>query len=147
MAITVNNKISTLLKKNKILVIDDINSANKEEVFDIITKCNLYVNSKFSVPTTCNEIINKDSRTISTMNKLFTELNSAINNKKSTLFTNDTQLRNFKAKLLHWCNNDFSNVVEKLDRQEDVTIVVNNEMSKHEKIFIRILAEDRKSVV
>lgn len=141
MAITVNNKISTLLKKNKILVIDDINSANKEEVFDIITKCNLYVNSKFSVPTTYNEIINKDSRTISTMNKLFTELNSAINNKKSTLFTNDTQLRNFKAKLLHWCNNDFSNVVEKLDRQEDVTIVVNNEMSKHEKIFIRVLAD------
>lgn len=141
MIITVNDKISTLLKKNKILVIDDINSSNKDEVFSIIDKCDLYMDKKFSVPTTNNEIISKRSRTISIMNQLFTELNNSINRKDSAIFTSDTQLRNFKVKLLYWCANDFSRVVEKLDRQEDVVIVINNEMSKHEKIFIRVLAD------
>ena len=75
------------------------------------------------------------------MNQLFTELNNAINAKKSKLFTTDTQLRNFKVKLLYWCANDFSSVIEKLDKQENVTIVINHELSKHEKIFVRILAD------
>ena len=141
MIITVNDKLSTLLKKNKILVIDDINSTNKEEVFDIIDNCDLYIDSKFSVPTSNNEIIGKRSRVISIMNQLFTELNNAMNAKKSQLFTTDTQLRNFKVKLLYWCANDFSSVVEKLDRQENVTIVINHELSKHEKIFVRVLAD------
>ena len=141
MIITVNDKLSTLLKKNKILVIDDINSTNKEEVFDIIDNCDLYIDSKFSVPTSNNEIIGKRSRVISIMNQLFTELNNAMNAKKSPLFTTDTQLRNFKVKLLYWCANDFSSVVEKLDRQENVTIVINHELSKHEKIFVRVLAD------
>lgn len=141
MIITANDKISTLLKKNKILVIDDVNSANKEEVFDIINKSDLYIDSKFSAPTSNNEIIGRRSRTISIMNQLFTALGDAINKKKSTMFTNDTQLRNFKVKLLYWCANEFSSVVEKLDKQEDVTVVINNEMSKHEKIFVRVLAD------
>ena len=141
MIVTVNSKLNTLLKKNKILVIDDINSTNKEEVFSIIDKCDLYIDSKFSIPTSNKEIIGKRSKVISTMNQLFTELNNAINNKKSKLFTTDTQLRNFKVKLLYWCANDFSSVIEKLDKQEDVTIVINHELSKHEGIFIRVLAD------
>lgn len=138
---TVNIKLNTLLKKNKILVIDDINSTNKEEVFSIIDNCDLYINSKFSIPTSNKEIIGKRSRVISIMNQLFTELNNAMINKKSAMFTTDTQLRNFKIKLLYWCANDFSSVVEKLDKQEDVVIVINHELSKHEKIFIRVLAD------
>ena len=141
MIVTVNSKLNTLLKKNKILVIDDINSTNKEEVFSIIDKCDLYIDSKFSIPTSNKEIIGKRSKVISIMNQLFTELNNAINNKKSKLFTTDTQLRNFKVKLLYWCANDFSSVIEKLDKQEDVTIVINHELSKHEGIFIRVLAD------
>lgn len=141
MIVTVNNKLNTLLKKNKILVIDDINSANKEEVFSIIDKCDLYIDSKFSIPTSNKEIIGKRSRVVSIMNQLFTELNNAINNKKSNIFTTDTQLRNFKVKLLYWCANDFSNVIEKLDKQEDAIIVINHELSKHEGIFIRVLAD------
>lgn len=141
MIVTVNSKLNTLLKKNKILVIDDINSTNKEEVFSIIDKCDLYIDSKFSIPTSNKEIIGKRSKVISIMNQLFTELNNAINNKKSKLFTTDTQLRNFKVKLLYWCANDFSSVVEKLDKQEDAIIVINHELSKHEGIFIRVLAD------
>ena len=141
MIITANDKISTLLKKNKILVIDDVNSANKEDIFNIINKSDLYIDSKFSAPTSNNEIIGRRSRTISIMNQLFTALGDAINKKKSTMFTNDTQLRNFKVKLLYWCANEFSSVVEKLDKQEDVTVVINNDMSKHEKIFVRVLAD------
>lgn len=138
---TVNIKLNTLLKKNKILVIDDINSTNKEEVFSIIDNCDLYINSKFSIPTSNKEIIGKRSKVVSIMNQLFTELNNAMINKKSAMFTTETQLRNFKIKFLYWCANDFSSVVEKLDKQEDVVIVINNELSKHEKIFIRVLAD------
>lgn len=141
MIATVNNKLSTLLKKNKILVIDDVNSINKEEVFGIIDNCDLYIDSKFSVPTNNNEIISKRSRVISIMNQMFTELNNAIIAKKSQLFTTDTQLRNFRVKLLYWCTNDFSSVVEKLDKHEDAIIVINHELSKHERIFIRVLAD------
>lgn len=141
MIITVNDKLSTLLKKSTITVIDDINTSNKEEVFDIIDNCDLYIDSKFSAPTSNNEIISKRSTVISTMNELFTYINDSIHNKTSKWFTTDTQLKNFKIKLLYWCANDFSNVIDKLDKHEEVKIVINNEMSKHERIFVRVLAD------
>lgn len=141
MIITVNDKLSTLLKKDTIIVIDDINTSNKEEVFNIIDNCDLYIDSKFSAPTSSNEIIGKRSSVVSTMNELFTYINDSIHNRTSGWFTSDTQLRNFKIKLLYWCANDFSSIIDKLDKHEEVRIVINNEMSKHEKIFIRVLAD------
>ena len=50
MIVTANNKLNTFFKKNTILVIDDVNSANKTEVFDIIDSCNYYINNKLSIP-------------------------------------------------------------------------------------------------
>lgn len=141
MIVTANNKLNTFFKKNTILVIDDVNSANKTEVFDIIDSCNYYINNKLSIPTDKDEIMNNEGPVSEHLAKAINYLFNRLRIKKSMMFTSETQLNNFKVKVAHWYNNDFSTIVEKLNKHMNAKIVIKNKVSKHERLFLRLIAD------
>lgn len=147
MIITTQIKIKDALTKNAIIVVDDVNSSNKDEVFSIIDKCDLYIDNKFPSPMSSNEIIGERSHVISEVNRLITCLGDDINSGAQNVALNDTQLKNIKVKMLFWCSGIFSDVLKKLDNKQDVTIVINNELSKHERMFVKVLANCGASIL
>jgi len=98
---------SDLIKSNNITIISDINSANRDEIFNIFSNSILYIDKKFNMPTNNNDIISGRSNTISKVNNKLTTINNEVLNHKSQLFTSESQFRNFKIKILFWCYNQF----------------------------------------
>lgn len=139
--ITTGNTAKNYISLNGITIIDDINSSNKDRVFDIIANSTLRIDKKFPVPLNNNEIISKKSETISKIYEKLTHLNNDVINNKGKEITNETQFRSFKAKVLFWCSELFSKVIEDLDNSKSVVIVIENDISKHESMFVQWLAE------
>lgn len=138
---------SDLIKSNTITIISDINSANRDEIFNIFSNSILYIDKKFDMPTNNNEIISGRSNTISKVNNKLTTINNEVLNHKSQLFTSESQFRNFKIKILFWCYNQFKDVIDALDTNKNCVIAIYNTPSKHEQIFIKWLAEFGASII
>lgn len=131
---------SELLTPNSITIITDVNSDNKEAVFNIFGNSLLYIDKKFDMPTTNNEIISGRSATLAKVNSKLTEINDEVINKKSKMFASESQFRNFKIKILFWCAEQFNSVIKALDNKEKCIVSIYNDLSKHEQLFVEWLA-------
>lgn len=142
MIITESTRLKDKMSLNKIIIIDDINSKNKEEIFSIIDNCDLYITDRFPMPTNNNEIIGKKSDTIRKINEKLTIVSNDVINHKSTMFSNETQFKNFKIKILFWCAGLFKDIVTKLDEgSTELVIVINSKVSKHEYELVKWFSE------
>jgi hypothetical protein len=119
-----------------IVLIDDINSTNKELVFNIIDNCDLYITDGFPKPSTNAAIVIKLSTTMSKINTLLEETK----NTRPDIFLSETQFNNFKQKVNFWNTGLFKDIIEKLDSNTpNINVVINNKIKKHDWVYINVL--------
>jgi hypothetical protein len=142
MIITQASKEANELKAEGLVLIDDINLANKAEVFGIIDNCDLYITNKFPMPMSNNIIISNRSTTISKIDAKLSDMQAQVVNHKSDIFASETQFNNFKLKINLWCTDLFKDIINKLDKNTGkIVVVINNKVTRHEWIFINWLKE------
>jgi hypothetical protein len=142
MIITQASKDANELRAEGLVLIDDINSTNKEEVFGIIEKSDLYITEKFPMPMSSSIVISKKSTTLSKIDAKLSDMQTQVINHKSDIFASETQFNNFKLKINLWCTELFKDIIDKLDKNTtNIVVVVNNKVTKHEWIFINWLKE------
>lgn len=124
-----------------ITITDDINTQNKDEIFKIMDKSDLIIHDKFEMPPSQLDMpLNINSKTMQKVYKELDALKNEVTNKKSKYITNETQLNNFQAKVLFWCSKLFKDIIATTDEYGRAHVTIqNNNISKHECLFINIL--------
>ena len=112
-----------------IKLVDDINSTNKNEIFNTIDNCDLYITQKFPMPTNKNEVAPYNNK----IEELLNDIKENVLKGNSKVITNETQFNNFKIKVNFWCENLFREV------PDNGTIVIQNTLSKHEWEMVKLL--------
>lgn len=134
-----NNNINSTLEIKGMTIMDNVNEHNKEELCAVIDKADLYIDAKFPMPTS------SEPPMLFEVNNLMVKVNDELNTIQTSMnkygFSCDTQFHSFKVKVLFWCSGLFSSVIEKADTSNDICVVINHDLSKHEKLFIDILVK------
>ena len=123
--------------KNKINIVDDINSQNKKELFDLFDKADYVIDKKLPMPTpdflenpSCDPAYDKITSLASVSCKL--------------QFLNDSMMANFITKINYWCN-QYPKLFDGDAR--DKVVVFNYELTKHEWYFACLLGMSDMTVV
>ena len=117
----------------KIYITDDITTANVERAHNFYDNCTLYVDNRFPIPMARGPINTAGSNTLAKiMHNIETE-NARLA---------QSQLDNLKLKVAFWCTDLFKPVIEKIDnKQFPISIFIDNNVSKHEWLFIKQLSD------
>lgn len=112
----------------------NINGNSIDEIRNIVNNCSLYITERFEIPNTKNIIVTDRSNVKQEFDKHMFKFRAILGN--------ETQFNNFQLKANHWYTVLFSDIIEKLKKNENeiLTVVVNNvNISKHELYMLDIL--------
>lgn len=126
-----------IIVKNKINIVDDINTQNKKELFTLFDKADYVIDKKLPMPTP--DLLENNS-----YNSSYDKIVELAKVSCKLQFTNDSMMANFITKINYWCSQ-----YEKLfngDMSSKV-VVFNYDLTKHEWYFACLLGMSGATVV
>lgn len=130
------------IHRNSITYTNDVNKDNFQEIEQFYGLSDLYINKKFDLPVSNERIVldTSNSKCMYNIEMKIQEIISEFTSGNKSYIANETQLVNLTCKLRFWASTQFRDVIQKLDnKQSIVRVMIDNKLSKHEKLFIEWL--------
>lgn len=130
------------IHRNSITYTNDVNKDNFQEIEQFYGLSDLYINKKFNLPVSNERIVldTSNSKCMHNIEMKIQEIISEFTSGNKSYIANETQLVNLTCKLRFWASTQFRDVIQKLDnKQSIVRVMIDNKLSKHEKLFIEWL--------
>ena len=126
-----------------IRICDDINNNNLWDAIKAYNECELYIDNRFSMPLANQGLqLVSDKSTFCNIESRLDFIEHNIGAGVNELGLNITQFKSFKAKIIHWCNTLFYDVLCNLNIDKNILVFIDSDkVSKHEWMFITWLNE------